>query len=81
MNIDIAALRMIEADKGISIETVITAIETAIRAGWAFRVSVSVSASPSRIRRLSASPSAMRTKRSSSTIKIFPAAEAIDSIE
>ncbi|KSU60762.1 transcription termination factor NusA [Gordonia hongkongensis] len=30
MNIDIAALRMIEADKGISIETVITAIETAL---------------------------------------------------
>ena len=27
MNIDIAALRMIEADKGISIETVITATE------------------------------------------------------
>ncbi|WP_238419134.1 transcription termination factor NusA [Gordonia sp. 'Campus'] len=30
MNIDIAALRMIEADKGIPIETVITAIETAL---------------------------------------------------
>ncbi|MEE4022783.1 transcription termination factor NusA [Gordonia sp. PKS22-38] len=30
MNIDINALRMIEADKGISIETVITAIETAL---------------------------------------------------
>ncbi|ASR03699.1 transcription termination factor NusA [Gordonia rubripertincta] len=30
MNIDIGALRMIEADKGISIETVITAIETAL---------------------------------------------------
>ncbi|MCZ4534370.1 transcription termination factor NusA [Gordonia terrae] len=30
MNIDIAALRMIEADKGISIETVITAMETAL---------------------------------------------------
>ncbi|MCG7634093.1 transcription termination factor NusA [Gordonia McavH-238-E] len=30
MNIDIAALRMIESDKGISIETVITAIETAL---------------------------------------------------
>ncbi|SIR85609.1 transcription termination factor NusA [Williamsia sterculiae] len=30
MNIDIAALRMIEADKGISIDTVITAIETAL---------------------------------------------------
>ncbi|GAC82329.1 transcription termination factor NusA [Gordonia paraffinivorans] len=30
MNIDIGALRMIEADKGIPIETVITAIETAL---------------------------------------------------
>ena len=30
MNIDINALRMIEADKGISIDTVITAIETAL---------------------------------------------------
>ncbi|GAB2671743.1 transcription termination factor NusA [Gordonia jinhuaensis] len=30
MNIDITALRMIEADKGIPIETVITAIETAL---------------------------------------------------
>lgn len=30
MNIDISALRMIEADKGISIDTVITAIETAL---------------------------------------------------
>ncbi|MGJ0121486.1 transcription termination factor NusA [Williamsia sp. MIQD14] len=30
MNIDIAALRMIESDKGISIDTVITAIETAL---------------------------------------------------
>ncbi|WP_299574228.1 transcription termination factor NusA [uncultured Williamsia sp.] len=30
MNIDIAALRMIEADKGIPIDTVITAIETAL---------------------------------------------------
>ena len=30
MNIDIGALRMIEADKGIPIDTVITAIETAL---------------------------------------------------
>ena len=30
MNIDISALRMIEADKGIPIDTVITAIETAL---------------------------------------------------
>ncbi len=44
MNIDIAALRAIEADKGISIETVISTIQTALLT--AYRHTEGISSTP-----------------------------------